>query len=307
MSVRYFNLALFLLGFFQIFAATTFAGKPNVLLIAIDDMNDWASCLGGHPDGKTPNIDRFARRGTLFTNAHCQAPICNPSRTSVMYGLRPSSSGVYGNGPFPWKVAHMQDYVTLPRWFARNGYVTATTGKIYHSSGLPDGDFDIVGPRPGQRMNDLDERLRKELSGLWDFGPQRYDETLFQDHVDATWAIQQLQELGDKPFFLAVGFYRPHVPFYAPTRVFEQVPRDSVTLPPVKDDDWNDIPPIAHEVTFNEAPPPHSWFVENDTWKDAVQAYLACIRWTDEQVGRVLDALAASQHADDTVVILYSD
>lgn len=224
-----------------------------------------------------------------------------------MYGLRPSSSGVYGNGPFPWKVAHMQDYVTLPRWFARNGYVTATTGKIYHSSGLPDGDFDIVGPRPGQRMNDLDERLRKELSGLWDFGPQRYDETLFQDHVDATWAIQQLQELGDKPFFLAVGFYRPHVPFYAPTRVFEQVPRDSVTLPPVKDDDWNDIPPIAHEVTFNEAPPPHSWFVENDTWKDAVQAYLACIRWTDEQVGRVLDALAASQHADDTVVILYSD
>lgn len=301
--------ALSLFNLFLVFSLSGFSETPNVLFIAIDDLNDWASCLGGHPDGKTPNIDRLAERGTLFTNAHCQAPICNPSRTSVMYGLRPSTSGVYMNGPIPWEVTHMQDQITLPRWFAKHGYLTATTGKLYHSSKLPDGDFDIVGPRPGQRLKELDERLRENLpaSGLWDFGGQRYDEALFQDHVDATWAIGQLEKFGDKPFFLSVGFYRPHVPFYAPVRLFDDLPLDSVTLPPVKEDDWNDIPHIAREVTFNDAPPPHDWFVENGAWKDAVQAYLACIRWTDEQVGRLLDALDASPHAENTVVLLYSD
>lgn len=113
--------------------------------------------------------------------------------------------------------------------------------------------------------------------------------------------------MGDLPFFLAVGFYRPHVPFYAPVRLFVTLPVESVSVPPVKEDDWNDIPPTAEEVTFNSAPPPHRWFVENHAWKEAVQAYLACIRWTDEQVGRLLDALDASRHADNTVVLFYSD
>jgi len=172
------------------------ADRPNVLFIAIDDMNDWVGCLGGHPDTSTPNIDRLAKRGTLFTNAHCQAPICNPSRTSVMYGLRPSTSGIYMNSPTPWRVPAMQKYTTLPRWFAKHGYQTACTGKLYHGSGLPDGDFDLVGPRPGQKLKELDKKLRTDLpnkaSGLWDFGPQEYQESLFQDHVDATWAIEQL-------------------------------------------------------------------------------------------------------------------
>jgi len=287
------------------------SSKPNVLFIAIDDMNDWASCLGGHPNGLTPNIDRLAERGTLFTNAHCQAPICNPSRTSVMYGLRPSTSGVYLNAPRPWTVSHLQDHLTLPRWFAKHGYVTAATGKLYHGSGLPKGDFDLVGPRPGQRLNDLDERLRADLpggaSGLWDFGPQAYDEALFQDHLDATWAIERLNEFSDNPFFLGIGFYRPHVPFYAPLRVFEGMDREKIALPKVKVDDWDDIPAIAEEVTYNSAPPSHDWFVESGAWKDAVQAYLACLRWTDEQVGRLIDALDTSQHGDNTIVILYSD
>jgi choline-sulfatase len=196
--------------------------RLNVLLIAIDDMNDWVGCLGGHPNTHTPNIDRLAQRGTLFTNAHCQAPICNPSRTSIMFGLRPSTSGVYSNSPTPWKVPELaQKYTTLPRWFAKHGYHTATTGKIYHGSGLPEGDFDLVGPRPGQRLKDLDERLVTNLpggaSGLWDFGAQDYDETLFQDHADATWTIEQLGKDSADPFFLACGFYRPHVPFYPPT------------------------------------------------------------------------------------------
>lgn len=287
------------------------ASKQNVLLIAVDDLNDWVGCLGGHPQGFTPNIDRLARRGTLFTNAHCQAPICNPSRTSVLYGLRPSTSGIYMNAPKPWVIPALKKQVTLPRWFASQGYHTACTGKLYHGSDLPPDDFDEVGPRPGQRLDKLDRRLRTDLpgqaSGLWDFGPQDYDENLFQDHVDASWAIQRLASGFDRPFFLAVGFYRPHVPFYAPTRVFQDFPIDDVVLPSVLAGDRDDLPAVAAEVTHNPAPPPHSWFLEHHAWKDAVQAYLACIRWTDEQVGRLLDALEASPYASNTVIVLFSD
>ncbi|MEM8955160.1 MAG: sulfatase [Verrucomicrobiota bacterium] len=308
------------------------ASRFSVLLIAIDDMNDWVTSLGGHPNAHTPNIDRLAKRGTLFTNAHCQAPICNPSRTSIMYGLRPSTSGIYANSPTPWKTPSLAAYTTMPRWFAQHGYHTATTGKIYHGSGLPENDFDLVGPRPGQRNKDLDQRLVPTTpggaSGLWDFGAQNYEEALYTDYECATWAIDFLtasptnnqsqitnnsakknngNETPTAPFFLAVGFYRPHVPFYAPTRVLEQYPLEQITLPKVKQNDRNDLPEAATEVTHNGAPPPHSWFVENKMWKPAVQAYLACIQWTDEQVGRVLDALDASPHADNTIVVLYSD
>ena len=287
--------------------------RPNVLLIAIDDLNDWVGCLGGHPQARSPNIDRLAKRGTLFTNAHCQAPICNPSRTSILYGLRPSTSGVYMNSPKPWTVPALKDRVTLPRYFAISGYRTYTTGKIYHGSGLPPGDFDVVGPRPGQRIN-LDKRLVPPTDdgakGLWDFGGQSYDESLFQDHADATWAIGQMEQHAaaeSGPFFLAVGFYRPHVPLYSPMRVFEEIPADAISLPPVKLDDWDDIPAIAPSLTIAPAAPPHEWLVQTGRWKEAVQAYLACVRWTDEQVGRLLDALEASPHANNTVVVLYSD
>jgi choline-sulfatase len=284
--------------------------QPNVLLIAIDDLNDWVGCLGGHPDAKTPHIDRLAERGVLFTNAHCQAPICNPSRTSIMYGLRPSTSGVYMNAPKPWTVPALKDRVTIARHFAANGYLTLTTGKIYHGSGLPPGDFDVIGPRPGQRIKH-DVRLIPETkegaNGLWDFGPQAYDEKLFQDHADATWASNEIGTKREKPFFLAIGFYRPHVPFYSPTRVFNQIPEHEIDLPPVKEDDRDDLPAIAGELTKALAAPSHSWFVESGQWKPAVQSYLSCVRWTDEQVGRLLDALDESQHAKNTIVVLYSD
>ncbi|MBJ05649.1 MAG: hypothetical protein CMO40_00805 [Verrucomicrobiaceae bacterium] len=255
-------------------------GKPNVLLIAIDDLNDWIGCLGGHPDARTPHIDRLARRGVLFTNAHCQAPICNPSRTSIMYGLRPSTSGVYMNAPRPWTVPALKNQVTMARHFAANGYLTLTTGKIYHGSGLPPGDFDVVGPRPGQRLG-RDARLIKDLKGLWDFGPQTYKEDFFQDHADATWAIEKITAHHKKPFFLAIGFYRPHVPFYSPARVFNEIPESEIDLPPVKAGDRDDLPAIVNKLTNAPNAPTHDWFVESGNWKAAVRSYLACVRWTD--------------------------
>jgi choline-sulfatase len=280
--------------------------SPNVLLIAIDDLNDWVGCLGGHPDARTPNIDRLAKRGVLFTNAHCQAPICNPSRTSIMYGLRPSTSGVYMNAPRPWTVPALKNRVTMARHFAANGYLTLTTGKIYHGSGLPPGDFDVIGPRPGQRLKQ-DQRVIKDLQGLWDFGPQGYDEGLFQDHADASWAIKQMKAEREKPFFLAIGFYRPHVPFYSPTRVFNELPEEEIDLPLVKEGDREDLPKIVDTVAVPPAAPKHDWFVESGQWKKAVQSYLSCVRWTDQQVGRLLDALAQSSHAKNTIIVLYSD
>ena len=312
MKSKYFLSVLFSLCVLlqSIQAQTSSKSKPNVLLIAIDDMNDWAGFLGGHPDAQTPNIDKLSKRGTAFHNAHCQAPICNPSRTSIMYGLRPSSTGIYGNWPFPWQAPGFKSKKTLSRWFAQNGYLTLTTGKIYHASKFPPQDFDVDGPRPRQAI-ELDQKIVKDIEAftpLWDFGPQEYDEDKFIDKVCANWAIERLDDMPqDKPFFLAVGFFRPHVPFYSPRRVYDSFNLDDIDLPPYKEDDLNDISQTAKKLTYIEKPPAHSWFIKNKRWQETVKSYIAAMKWTDEQVGRVLEALDKSPFADNTIIVLYSD
>ena len=289
-------------------------GKPNVLLIAVDDLNDWVGVLNGHPDTSTPNIDRLAARGMLFTNAHAQAPICNPSRTSLMFGMRPSTTGFYDNTPNGARTpSFTQGHVSLPRHFAANGYKTLTTGKIYHASQLPEGDFEVVGPRPGQWI-DLDQPVQVDrpdhMHWLWDFGPQSYDEEKFADYVDASWAIERLEEEHDRPFFLALGFYRPHVPFFPPERLYNHPDLSGeLRLPQVKPNDLDDISEHAKTITYSPHPASQDWVEqnENEKWYEAMRSYLACIRWTDEQIGRVLDALDRSPHADNTIVILYAD
>src|SRR5262249_30399223 len=140
------------------------AEKPNVLFIAIDDLNDWVACLGGHPQAQTPNMDKLAKRGTLFTNAHCQAPLCNPSRTSILTGLRPSTMGVYPLAPWCRDAPAFKDAVTLPQYLHANGYRTLTAGKVYHDAYPPkearEGgkEFDVwgyhggAGPRPAKKF-----------------------------------------------------------------------------------------------------------------------------------------------------------
>jgi arylsulfatase A-like enzyme len=298
-------------------ATLTLAGEkqsPNVLFIAVDDLNDWIGCLNGHPDTKTPNIDRLAKRGMLFSNAHCQAPICNPSRTSFMWGMRPSTTGVYDNKPnTAQEPAFYNKYISLPQHFSANGYQTFTTGKLFHASMLPEGSFDVVGPRPGQWI-DYDKPVQTDrpdhMHWLWDFGPQTYDEKLFADYIDANWAIEQLENEQDKPFFLTIGFYRPHVPFFSPERVYNHPDLSGeLRLPLVKPDDLSDISEYAKKLIYTPYPAPQEWVEQNNNekWYEAMRSYLACIRWTDEQIGRLLDALDASPHADNTIIVLFAD
>lgn len=284
------------------------AKPPNVLFIAVDDLNDWVGCLGGHPQTQTPNIDRLAARGMLFTNAHCQGTMCNPSRISLLWGRRPSSSGFYDNHYHVSKEREfLRGHVSLPKHFAASGYKTLTAGKIFHG-GTPE-QSQVVGPRPGQWRKGFDQMVHKKPKTwhrTWDFGPQDYEETKFTDHVTATWVAEQLGAKHEQPFFLSCGFYRPHVPFFPPRRVYESFAE--VQLPRVDENDWSDLPDAARRVTLsNPKIPTHEWMRENNRWQQAVQAYLACVSWTDEQLGRVLDALDKGPHAGNTIIVLFSD
>ncbi len=147
--------------------SSVFADRPNVLFIAIDDLNDWVGVLGGHPQVQTPHMDRLAERGTLFTNAHCQSPLCNPSRTSVMTGLRPSTTGIYGLSPWFRTVPALKDIITLPQHFAKAGYKTFTVGKIYHGGGFLSGDvqeFDVIG-RTERGVRPKEKRVKTPRGG----------------------------------------------------------------------------------------------------------------------------------------------
>ncbi len=279
--------------------------RPNVLFIAVDDLNDWVGCLGGHPQALTPHIDRLAKAGTNFANAHCQAPICNPSRVSLLTGKLPSSTGVYYLAPGIRDCPETRPLVTLPQHFQQNGYHTLGAGKIFHTGGGGEfkefaarlGGFGPVPPRP---------LSAGQTHPLWDWGAYPERDKQMPDARLANWAAGKLAGEYDKPFFLAVGFFRPHVPLYAPQDWFDQFPAD-IQLPAFREDDLNDVPQYGQDLSWSRLAPRHKWIVEHDEWRHAVRAYLACISFVDAQVGKVLDALQQSRHADNTIVVLWSD
>ncbi len=284
------------------------AKPPNVLIISIDDLNDWTGCLGGHPQARTPNIDRLAERGTLFSNAHCQAPVCTPSRASLVTGLYPSTTGLYFLQPRleASKVATRQPH--LLQHFADAGYRTMGAGKFVHGGGDGKhyqeygGGLGGFGPLPKQKL------VHKEGHKLWDWGPFPDDEGEMPDTKIADWVVQKLkQDHAEKPFLLVAGFWRPHVPMYAPPRWFEPFPLDKVQLPAVMENDRDDLPEYGKRLTIGFPAPRHEWFVENQEWRSAVRAYLASVAFVDHCVGRVLDALKTSPHRDNTIVVLFSD
>jgi choline-sulfatase len=294
-------------------AAPAEQARPNVLFIAIDDLNDWVGCLGGHPQAKTPNIDRLARRGTLFTNAHCQAPLCNPSRTSLLTGLRPTTTGIYGLAPWFRTVPAFKDRVTLPQYLASHGYLTLTTGKVWHGGYPPrkerEKEFHVWGP--GASVGARPARKLVTTPGgnhpLVDWGTFPHKDEDKGDWKVASWAVEQLQAKPRQPFFLAVGFFLPHVPCYATQKWFDLYPEDQLRMPVVKADDRADTPEFSWYLHWKLPEPRLSWLKKSHQWKPLVRAYLASISFMDSQVGRVLDALEASGQADNTIIVLWSD
>lgn len=306
------------------------ANKPNVLFIAIDDQNDWIGHLGGHPLAKTPHMDRLAARGTSFTNAHCNAPLCNPSRTSLMIGLRPTTTGIYGLSPWFRTLPEWKNRVALPQHFASHGYLTASTGKIYHggaggggggkgktkSNSAPApaepefqvvGRFGGVGTRPPQKLVPPTPMGNNPLVD-WGVWPKDNDDTGKGDYQVATWTVDQIKGAPkDRPFFIAAGFFLPHVPCYATQKWFDLYPDDDSVLPKILDTDRDDTPRFSWYLHWNLPEPRLKWVQENNQWRNLVRSYLACTSFVDAQIGRLLDALDEAGVADNTIVVLWGD
>ncbi|MCA9270206.1 MAG: sulfatase, partial [Planctomycetales bacterium] len=277
------------------------ADKPNVLMIVIDDLNDWVGCLHGHPDVKTPNIDRLARKGVLFASAHCQAPICTPSRNSVFSGRLPSTTGCYDLPQLYRTSASLANVESMPEFFGRHGYFTLGGGKVFHGEGQDRFDESLGasgGPRPAKRMH--------WKTAVWDWGPFPESDDEMADMQLARRAAAQLQKRHERPFFMAVGFSRPHVPLHVPPKWFALYDPQKITVPSAPDDDLDDLPQAALDLPTNVAPL-HKEMLEGDRWRSIVQAYLASTSFVDACVGEVVQGLEAGPHRDNTVVVLWSD
>lgn len=308
MNVRHLVLLIIALGPSIVLAADA---KPNILFIAIDDQNDWIGCLDGHPQIKTPNIDALAAKGTVFLNAHCQSPLCNSSRTSLMTGRRPSSTGVYGLAPWIRDVPELKDLVTLPQMLRQNGYRALSTGKIYHGGNgrrRHDDEFDELGPAAGVGVKPPKKLVETPAPHpLVDWGVFPHKDEDKGDWKVASWAVEQLEMKQQEPFFLSVGFFLPHVPCYATQKWFDLYPEDSLQLPPFQASDRDDTPRFSWYMHWKLPEPRQKFLQEADQWKNLVRSYLACTSFVDSQVGRVLDALNKSDAADNTIIVLWSD
>ncbi len=298
--------------------------KPNVLFISIDDLNTWISPIHHFSNVKTPNFNRLAKMGVTFTNAHVQAPLCGPSRASVMTGLRPSTTGIYGMIPDDEIRREgnpaTKDITFLPEYFKENGYHTMGIGKLFHTH-APENVFEEsggrvkgFGPYPKERfvwdgfgVSKIKENKGKYGRTSTDWGAFPENDTLMPDHQSVNWAIERLQRNYEKPFFMGLGFLRVHVPLYVPQKWFDLYPLAEIETPPYKADDLNDIPDIGLKINDLPMMPTTEWAKESGEWKKIVQAYLACISYVDYELGRVLDALESSKYASNTVVVLWSD
>lgn len=280
--------------------AANYGDKPNVLFIAIDDLNDWIGALGKREDVKTPNLDQLAARGTLFTRAYCPAPACNPSRTAIMVGRRPSTTGVYHNDQ-PWRPV-LKDAVTLAQHFQQSGYRVEGGGKIFHNSFNDQASWQFWMRNPG-----FPEPQKRSLQGTghFDWGAVQASDDEMGDTKVVDWGIKFLKEKQERPFFLAVGTIKPHLPFYAPQKYFDLYPLSQVKRPKVLENDLDDIPPAGIKMAKPDGD--HKKVVEAGEWEHAIQSYLACISYVDGQIGRLVQALDQSPHAANTIIILWSD
>lgn len=287
--------------------------RPNVLFVAVDDLNDWIEPLGGHPQARTPTLDRLASQSVNFTRNYCTSPACNPSRTSILTGLHTYTSGLYSNYQY-WRKA-LPDAQTLPQYFMANGYWVAGAGKIFHN-GQPDPQsWDEYFPSKEKHMPDYFYPKRGEtvnmpkfenMYGDFDWSPIEIPDEETGDYKSVDWVVRQLEKDHSRPFFLACGIYRPHVPWYVPRKYFDMFPLETVQLPMVLENDLDDLSDRAREIAHRGGNY-HAHVVEAGQWKNAVQGYLASIAYADAMVDKLLKALDQSPYARNTIVVLWSD
>lgn len=316
---------------------------PNVLLISIDDLNDWVGAWEGHPQAKTPNLDRMFARSVLFSNAHCAAPVCSASRHALMSGLRPSTTGWYTNSSKKRTEYErvLGQTVPMPTHFKRNGYYTMAAGKVFHKGtsdvagydywdearpkfkwpkhlaarghgyqGESGGHFHPFPPDGGAIFQKYKTGVRGQ-SLCW--GALEKDDIPAEGMPDeqiADWAVERLGRTYDKPFFLAVGFVRPHVPFTAPKEFFDLYPIGQTVVPKVPQDEMSDIPLLGKAMAYGTLPGGDHKNVLDigpDYWQEMVRAYLACTSFADAQAGKVLAALESGPNASNTIVVFWSD
>lgn len=301
--------------------------KPNVLFIAVDDMNDWIGCLKTTPRAITPNIDKLAARGVNFTNAHTAGVYCAPSRAAIFTGQFASTTGGYTNQVY---FVNHPEIRPLHVSFQQGGYSAYGAGKLFHH---PAGQIDMRGwteffvrsqrqretgwpldswgegtpipqPYPNSKFNH-DRKPANKFFLEWGKVPNEKTGEM-ADTKRTEWAISKLKEKHDKPFFIALGFYTPHFPNYCPEKYFDLYDRDKIELPPYKADDLDDLPPKIRRAKIARSRI-HQRLVRLGAVKDAIHGYLACMSYADAMIGRVLDTLAAGPYADNTIVVLWSD
>jgi iduronate 2-sulfatase len=286
------------------------AKGPNVLLIVADDSNNSLGCFG-NPVVQSPNIDRLAARGVKFERAYCQYPVCNPSRTSMLTGLRPERTGVMTNGTHP--VPDKRDPPLMPRFFRDSGYFSARVGKIYHDSRR------VLEGKPLRTTDD---------PAGWDISE---DEPVAEEDVEETAAIKEAQQGGEprkldvedeatgdgwvarravkimeeklakgRPFFLAAGFRKPHLPWAAPKKYFDLYPLEKISPPSYPADHIQSLLPIAVNKTVGQEVSPQQA-------KEFIAAYDACVSFMDAQVGVIVDALERLKLAENTVIVFAGD
>jgi arylsulfatase A-like enzyme len=276
-------------------------GSPNILAIVIDDLNDWVGFLQSNPQVRTPNMDALAARATVFSRNYCNAPLCNPSRSSLWSGLSVQHTKVFDNNTSLRSVAPQA--VTLPDYLAANGYTSALYGKVYHTYNMAQEPYPAQIPDRNLVCSGYPTMVTE---GLFDWGGMDVDDSRMPDYLYTQQGIDFMANASTgRPFFLGVGMVRTHVAWYVPQKWLDMFPLDSIQLPQVPANDLADVPPEgqALALTFNF----YNCIKNQGKWAEAVQAYLASIAFVDAQVGRLLAALDASPHADNTIVVLFSD
>lgn len=307
--------------------AAAYAQQPNVLFIAVDDMNDWVGSLSEPPRAVTPNIERLASMGVNFVNAHTAGTYCAPSRAAIFTGQYASTTGIY-----QYQVYHAlyPELVPLQSSFRAAGYETYGAGKLYHhmdgyidqrdwtefflrtqrqrERGWPLDSWSEEMPFPEQGTKKASNKGAYTKKGQRKWGALTNDqEGEMADTIRTDWIVSKLQEKHDKPFFLALGLYAPHIPNYCPQKYYDLYDRNTIPLPARNDKDLEDLPEPKRTEMKKKAQAFKKNYYDSGLFKEAVHSYLACISYADAQIGRILDALNASPYADNTIIVLWSD